>query len=166
MNRTFSELAQQCNAWNIVSEIIEYYTKWSSVKLGLGGVTSVRRNHQNGTAKSKLRQRSVWRHHCDILAPNLEKAWSASQFYCCNSPSLFRFTKLCRSLQFNNNCLCYFTEYFNTKPWHTLHFHVLSQVVSGTNRLLVSVIVGVPIVILNSAVLFELIIGPLMQVKE
>ena len=42
----FSELAQQCNAWNIVSEIIEYYTKWSSVKLGLGGVTSVRRNHQ------------------------------------------------------------------------------------------------------------------------
>ena len=96
----------------------------------------MRRNHQK--AKSKLRQRSAWRHPCDILAPNLEEAWSASQLYCCNSPSLFRFTKLCRSLQLNNNCsICYFTEYFNTKPWHTLHFHVLSQVVSGTNRLFV-----------------------------
>ena len=98
----------------------------------------------NGTAKSKVRQRSVWRRPCDILAPNLEELrfnqCDASQLYCSNSPSLFRFTKLCSSLLFNNNYLCYFTEYFNTKPWHTLHFHMLSQVVSGTNRLFVRAI--------------------------
>ena len=41
----------------IVSEIIEYYRKWSSVKLGLGGVTSVRRNHQK--YKTRMEQPRV-----------------------------------------------------------------------------------------------------------
>ena len=157
MNGKFSELAQQCNAWNIVSEIIEYYTKWSSVKLGLGGVTSVRRNHQK--YKTRMEQPRVnWdRGQYDVTLVTFWRQTSRNSDSISvtpasgNSPSLFRFTKLRSSLQFNNNCLCYFTKYFNTKPWHTLHFHVLSQVVSGTNRLLVSVIVGVPIVILNSA---------------
>ena len=43
--------AMQCNAWNIASVIMENCTKWFrqfSVKLNLGGVTSIgwRRNHQ------------------------------------------------------------------------------------------------------------------------
>ena len=64
------------------------------------------------------------------------------------------------SLQFKNKCLCYFTEYhFTTKTRHNtliLHFHVLSAV-SGRNNSIVSLIVDVPIVILNSVLLFELI---------
>ena len=40
----------------------------------------------------------------------------ASQLYCGNSPSLFRFTKLCSPLQFNNNCLCYFTDISTQNP--------------------------------------------------
>ena len=53
-------------------------------------MTSVRRRRSHpkntkhdGTAKSKLRQKSVWRHHCEILAPNvgelIQSAWSASE---------------------------------------------------------------------------------------
>ena len=72
------------------------------------------------------------------------------------------------SLQFNmnNNCLCYFTEsgiIFRHKKSETiiLHFHVLSSL-SGRNRSIVSVIVDALIVILNSAILFELI-GPVIH---
>ena len=99
----------------------------------------------NGTAKSKLRQRSVWRHPLTFWRQTSRNSDSISVTPAsCIAVTLLPYFVLqnsaCSSLQFNNNCLCYFTEYFNTKPWHTLHFHVLSQVVSGTNRLFVRAI--------------------------
>ena len=157
----------------IVSEIIEYYRKCSSVKLGLGGVTSVRRNHQKYKTLTRMEQPRVnWdRGQYDVtlvtlwrqtLRNSIQSAWSASQLYCGKSPSLFRFTKLCSSLQFNNNCLCYFTDWiFQHKMLTHITFPcAISGCVwheSSITCLLVSVIVGVPIVIFNSAVLFELI---------
>ena len=173
MNGKFSELHQQCNAWNIVSEIIEYYTKWSSVKLGLGGVTSVRRNYQK--YKTRMEQPRVnWdRGQYDVT---LVTFWRqtlrkrdpppASCIVVTLLPYVVSQSSADRCDSTTTAYVIYWIFQHKTLTHITLHFHVLSQVVSGTNRLLVSVIVGVPIVILNSAVLLELIIGPLMQVKE
>jgi len=56
-------------------------------------------------------------------------------------------------------------HYFTTKAWpNNIKFHVISTV-SGRYRFIVSVIVGVLVVILNSAVLFQLI-GPLISVLK
>ena len=158
--------------WNNL--VLHKGTKCSSVKLGLGGVTSVRRNHQK--YKTRMEQSRVnwdrgqleWRHPCDILAPNLEEL----RFNQRDPPAsciLPYFVLQSSAVCCNSTITAYVISLnISTKIPADTHyrFHVLSQVVSGTNRLLVSVIAGVPIVILNFAVLFESIIGPLTQVKE
>ena len=99
---------------------MENCTKRFSVILDSRGVTSVRRNHQKYKTRMEQPQRSVWRHLCEILAPNIGN-WSFSQ----RDPPAISVVSLLpyfvsqgsmNSLQFSNNCLCYFTEwYFTTK---------------------------------------------------
>ena len=75
--------AMQCmkhSIWN--NRVLETGFRWRDIS----APKPPKRQHTNGTAKSKLRQRSVWCHPCDTLVPNLEEAWSASQLYCGNSP--------------------------------------------------------------------------------
>ena len=119
---------------HIASEIMEYWTKWFRVKLDLGGVTSVRwcRNHQ------KYKRRMEQPREVGMTSPLwnfgvqrwelIRSAWSAGElstglFHLIVVSLLpyfvlFRFTML-HSLPFNNNRLCYFTDYyFTTKTWH------------------------------------------------
>ena len=143
MNGKFSELAQQCNAWNIVSEIIEYYTKWSSVKLGLGGVTSVRRNHQK--YKTRMEQPRVnWdRGQYDVTLVTFWRQTLRKRDPPPASCIVVTLLPYFVSQSSADRCdsaitACVISLNISTqKPWHTLHFHVLSQVVSGTNRLFV-----------------------------
>ena len=89
--------------WN--NRVLHEGTKCSNVKLGLGGVTSVRRNHQK--YKTRMEQPRVnWdRGQYDVTLVTFWRQTSrnsdsisvtpASCIVVLNSPSLFRFTKLC-----------------------------------------------------------------------
>ena len=119
--------AMQCmkhGIWN--NRVLHEGTKCSSVKLGLGGVTSVRRNHQK--YKTRMEQPRVnWdRGQYDVTLVTFWRQTSgnsdsisvtpASCIVVTLLPYFVLQSSACSSLQFNNNCLCYFTEYFNTKP--------------------------------------------------
>ena len=94
----------------------------------------------------------------------IQSTWSASDF-CGKSPSLIISFHKALWTRCSSAITAYVISRNDVSPQKPetiiLHFHVLSAV-SGRNRSIVSVIVNVLIVILNSATLLELI-GPLIH---
>ena len=143
---------------------MENCTKRFSVILDSRGVTSVRRNHQKYKTRMEQPRVNLDRGQYDVTIVKFQSTWSASDF-CGKSPFLIISFHKALWTRCSSAITAYVISRNDISPQKPetiiLHFHVLSAV-SGRNRSIVSVIVNVLIVILNSATLFELI-GPLIH---